>query len=173
MALGGAWRHFEKEDDASLEQQLAEFKRMVFETRPESRADPSGYQAYAKGLVVLTAMEGKLAREKLSFARAELGPAGMCTLSAALLANAAVTELDVEENGLLAAGALALARVLQGSARIRVLHVGRNRLGKQGGLALAGGLRASAALTRLECASNGLEDQAAAALFAGWRGTGR
>eukprot|EP00741_Cyanophora_paradoxa_P012179 tig00020603_g11767.t1 len=198
-ALGGAWRHFEKEDDASLDQQLAEFKRMVFETRPESRADPSGYQAYAKacreeGLVVLTAMEGKLAREKLSLARADLGPAGMRALSAALLANAAVTELDVEENGLLAAGALALARVLQarrpapapaaprrsrseprrpqGSARIRVLHVGRNRLGKQGGLALAGGLRASAALARLECASNGLEDQAAAALFAGLEGNG-
>ncbi|XP_021258804.1 leucine-rich repeat-containing protein 74A isoform X1 [Numida meleagris] len=94
-----------------------------------------------------------------------LGPKGVKAIAIALVSNATVTHLELEDNHILAEGAICIAEMLRENCSLRELNISNNHLDTEGAEAIAGLLLENASyLHTLHLSGNNFGEEAASCL---------
>ncbi|XP_053924845.1 leucine-rich repeat-containing protein 74A isoform X2 [Cuculus canorus] len=106
-----------------------------------------------------------LAKPYINLNHYGLGPKGVKAIAIALVSNAAVTHLELEDNIILAEGAICIAKMLQRNSTLQELNISNNHLDTAGAEAIAGLLLDNVSyLHALQLSGNNFGDKAASYL---------
>ncbi|XP_071894526.1 leucine-rich repeat-containing protein 74A isoform X4 [Anas platyrhynchos] len=121
-----------------------------------------------------------LAKPYINLNHHGLGPKGVKAIAIALVSNATVTHLELEDNGILAEGAIYMAEMLRencslqelGNYQVKKLDLSHNEFSEKGGQLLGQMLANNTALEILDLSWNHLKRKGTVALGTGLRGNG-
>nr|XP_047915701.1 leucine-rich repeat-containing protein 74A isoform X2 [Anser cygnoides] len=106
-----------------------------------------------------------LAKPCINLSHHGLGPRGVKAIAIALVSNATVTRLELEDNCILAEGAICIAEMLRENCSLQELNISNNHLGTEGAEAIASLLLDNASyLYALQLSGNNFGEEAASCL---------
>ncbi|XP_040415008.1 leucine-rich repeat-containing protein 74A isoform X2 [Cygnus olor] len=106
-----------------------------------------------------------LAKPYINLSHHGLGPRGVKAIAIALVSNATVTRLELEDNCILAEGAICIAEMLRENCSLQELNISNNHLGTEGAEAIASLLLDNASyLYALRLSGNSFGEEAASCL---------
>ncbi|NXI62503.1 LR74A protein, partial [Anseranas semipalmata] len=106
-----------------------------------------------------------LAKPYINLNHHGLGPKGVKAIAIALVSNATVTHLELEDNCILAEGAICLAEMLRENCSLQELNISNNQLDTEGAEAIASLLLDNASYLRaLQLSGNNFGEEAASCL---------
>ncbi|XP_047915708.2 leucine-rich repeat-containing protein 74A isoform X7 [Anser cygnoides] len=106
-----------------------------------------------------------LAKPCINLSHHGLGPRGVKAIAIALVSNATVTRLELEDNCILAEGAICIAEMLRENCSLQELNISNNHLGTEGAEAIASLLLDNASyLYALQLSGNNFGEEAVSCL---------